>query len=208
MKPASVAISAPKFQMAVFEIVGQSPYVQHKFSEKARKVMKDSQEAGQAARNTGRKRAPKDFDAAYKGAMHISEEGWNGIPAPAFRCAMIDACRLTGAKMTMAKMSVFVVADGFDADDGTPMVKLIGKPEPVETTVRLATGVPDIRVRPMWRKWSAKVTIRWDADQFTIEDVTNLLQRAGLQVGIGEGRPFSKQSNGQGWGLFDIRTTK
>lgn len=200
----TVVIQAPKFQMAVFEIEGTSPYVQHKFSKKAREKMRADQEAGQAGKNR-RKRDPKDFQECYEQAMHISDDDWHGIPAPAFRCAMIDACRLTGAKMTMAKMSVFVEADGFDADDGTPLVKIEGEPEPVESAVRNATGVIDIRVRPMWKKWTARVTIRWDADQFTIDDVTNLLQRVGQQVGIGEGRPFSKQSNGQGWGLFTIK---
>jgi hypothetical protein len=44
----------------------------------------------------------------------------------------------------------------------------------------------------------------YDADQFTLEDVSNLLARAGMQVGIGEGRPDSKMSAGMGWGTFRI----
>jgi hypothetical protein len=32
----------------------------------------------------------------------------------------------------------------------------------------------------------------------------NLLDRAGQQVGIGAGRPFSKKSVGQGWGTFSV----
>ena len=38
----------------------------------------------------------------------------------------------------------------------------------------------------------------------SLEDVVNLMVRVGLQVGIGEGRPSSKKSNGIGWGLFDV----
>jgi len=57
----------------------------------------------------------------------------------------------------------------------------------------------------MWRKWGATVRIRYDEDQFTAEDVVNLLLRAGQQVGIGEGRPYSKTSNGLGFGLFKIK---
>jgi hypothetical protein len=41
-------------------------------------------------------------------------------------------------------------------------------------------------------------------DQFTPEDVANLMARVGMQVGIGEGRPDSKNSAGMGWGLFKI----
>ena len=43
-------------------------------------------------------------------------------------------------------------------------------------------------------------------DQFTDEDVINLLTRAGQQVGVGEGRPYSKSSNGLGYGLFTIKS--
>jgi len=38
--------------------------------------------------------------------------------------------------------------------------------------------------------------------------LTNLLARAGLQVGIGEGRPDSKNSAGMGWGLFQIEENR
>lgn len=65
-------------------------------------------------------------------------------------------------------------------------------------------GVADIRWRPMWEQWSAKVRVRWDANQFSAQDVVNLLSRAGMQVGIGEGRPDSKASNGMGWGMFEV----
>jgi hypothetical protein len=46
--------------------------------------------------------------------------------------------------------------------------------------------------------------IRFDMEQFSPDDVTNLLIRAGRQVGIGEGRPDSRDSNGLGYGLFDV----
>jgi hypothetical protein len=38
----------------------------------------------------------------------------------------------------------------------------------------------------------------------TEADIANLIARVGLQVGIGEGRPDSKQSAGLGFGLFEI----
>jgi hypothetical protein len=39
---------------------------------------------------------------------------------------------------------------------------------------------------------------------FSLDDMANLLMRAGLQCGICEGRP-SSQSGGMGWGLFEIK---
>ena len=58
--------------------------------------------------------------------------------------------------------------------------------------------------RPMWEKWNADVRLTWDADLFSTTDVLNLLTRVGKQVGLGEGRPDSQQSAGQGWGLFKV----
>lgn len=196
-----LAISAPNIEVAAFKIVGTAPYVQAKFSQKAKAMMHETQAAGSTAKK-GKKKDPKDFQAAYQGAMHRGPKGEYGIPAGAFRNAMISACRMAGFQMTRAKLSVFVEADFYDADEGTPLVRLTGEPEYSEMAVRNDSGVADLRARPMWREWSATVTVRYDADQFTRIDVANLLARVGMQVGIGEGRPDSKNSAGMGWGLF------
>ena len=76
--------------------------------------------------------------------------------------------------------------------------------KPRQSAVRLASGVASIAIRPMWRTWSADVTVTYDTDQFVEEDIVNLMLRAGTQVGIGEGRPDSKKSHGMGWGTFRI----
>lgn len=200
----AVQIAAPKIQTIEFEIVGTAPYVQARFSGKAMQAMMAKHIAGSVAK--GKKvREARDFDADYEFAKHVSVDGWCGIPAGAFRQAMISACRLVGFKMTLAKLSVFVEADGFDKIDGVPLIRLEGTPEKNTMAVRNATGVADIRVRPMWREWSAKVRVRYDADQFSIDDMSNLMARVGLQVGIGEGRPDSRESAGLGWGTFRIK---
>jgi hypothetical protein len=206
--PEAVTIKAPKMGSAVFRIVGSAPYVQNAFPAKAREQMKAKQSAGSQAKK-GAKRDPKDFELCYEQAQHISREGWNGIPASGFRSGLISACRLVDFKMTRAKLSLFVVADGFDRLDGTPLVKITkGKPHYVEHAVRNDSGVADIRPRPMWDEWEANVKLTWDADQFSTQDVANLLMRAGMQVGIGEGRPDSKNSAGMGWGTFTIGNGK
>ncbi len=207
-----VQIEAPKLRTVVVEIIGTAPYVQHKFSAKARGMMRESQEGGAAKRTGAKKREGKDFDAYYKGAMHIARDAdgteWYGIPAAGLRAAIIRACSVTGVFMTRAKIAVFVEADGFDYDDGSPMVQIVeGEPFPHECSVRLASGVADVRVRPMWSPgWRALVRLRYDEEFITMDSVINLLARAGVQVGIGEGRPDSKKSSGLGWGLFDIGT--
>lgn len=201
--PVLMTITPPKFKTLIVPIIGLSPLVVCKFSAKAREQMKANQSAGSQSKK-GKTRVAKDFDAVYHDARHLSEEGWDGIHAGAFRNAMIDACRLVGFKMTMAKLGVFIEADGIDADEGVPLVRIIGEARKHEAIGRNATGVPDVRVRPMFWPWRMGLRVRFDEDMFSASDVTNLLARAGQQVGIGEGRPFSKNSAGMGWGTFKV----
>lgn len=200
-----IEIAAPNMIEAVFTIRGLVPYVGNKFSAKAQQKIRETQEAGSTSRK-GQKREAKDFSAAYEGARHISREGWDGMPASAFRCAMISACRTVGFAMTLAKLAVFCVADGSDREDGTPLVRFTkGKPVMHVGPARNDNGGIDLRARPMFAEgWEAKVRLRFDADILTLADVANLLTRVGLQVGIGEGRPDSKSSAGCGWGLFSV----
>jgi hypothetical protein len=200
-----VSITAPNFATSVFVIRGTAPYVQNKFSAKAALQMREAQEAGSTGKK-GKKKEGKNFDEAYLAAIHKSEDGWYGIPAPAIRNALIAACKLVGFKMTTAKLAIFADAEGVDHDDGTPLIKITkGDPTYSEYHVRLATGVADLRVRPMWMPgWEAAISLTYDADLFTLQDIANLLLRAGMQVGIGEGRPDSKKSDGMGWGTFEL----
>jgi len=188
-------------------IRGTAPFVQNKFSQKARQKMMDDMATPKNARKAKTERPPRDYQQDFEQAQHRAVGGWCGIPCPAFRAAMIDACRTVGLVMTKAKMAVFVIPDGFDADDGTPLVRIIGPdPEVTESLVRNDNGGADIRIRPMWREWECDVTLEFDADMITPNSVINLLDRAGRQVGVGEGRPFSKDSVGQGWGTFTVVT--
>ena len=199
-------ISPPNLRRVRVTIVGTANYVANKFSGEAREMMAKKQAAGSQAKKKGEARPGKDFDACYRGSMHTDSGGRPGIPASTFRQAMVSACRLVGFKMTIAKLSVFVVADGVDVDDGSPIVFFTkGTPHRVDSYVRNETGVADIRPRAHWDAgWESDLVVEYDADTFAQSDVVNLLMRVGKQVGIGAGRPDSKQSCGQGWGTFDV----
>jgi hypothetical protein len=200
----TVNIKAPEFRVATFEIKGTAPLVMHRFSAKTKQQMKDKMEAGKSA-GSKKNREAKSTDTSYQESRYISAEGWDGFHAGAIRNALISACRLVGFKMTLAKMSVFIIADGSDAQEPQiPLIRIYGKPQKQEDMARVETGQPYVTVRAAYHQWTAKLKIRWDNDQFSIADVSNLLARVGMQVGIGEGRPDSKNSCGMGWGTFEI----
>lgn len=198
---AALTVSPPKLSEHTFQIRGDVPLVQHKFSEKARKEMLAKQMATTKAKAP---KVPRNLEAEYHAALHRNDtDEWYGHPCAAFRSALISACRVAGLVMTKAKLSIFVLPDGLGID-GTPLVRLYGAPEPFESAVRLESGVASVAIRPMWRAWEAHLHLRFDEEQLALLDTTNLLMRAGLQVGIGEGRPDSKKSTGQGWGTFEL----
>ncbi len=204
----SVQIPAPRFGRAEFHIKGTAPLVIHRFSKKTEEQMKQKMEAGKTA-SSRKNREAKSTDDLFKEAQYSGKGGWGGFHAGAIRNAMISACRLVNFKMTLAKMSIFVEADGYDVQaPQIPLIRIIGKAEKQEDMARVATGQPYVTVRAAYYEWEAKVRIRWDEDQFTLTDISNLLSRVGQQVGICEGRPDSPNSAGMGWGLFELAKTK
>lgn len=201
--PAQVIIEPLDFRVAQFRLRGTSPLVINRFSAKAIQQMMETQAAGGAAK-ARKRRDPKDFEGLYEDAKHVSIEGWEGIHAAAFRCALISACRSCGVVMTRMKQAVFVRHQGLDRVDSCPLVRIHGEAERNISPTRNATGVIDLRSRPMYRDWAVDLELEYDGGMIDLSSVANLLVRAGRQVGVGEGRWDSKQSAGVGWGTFVV----
>ena len=199
-----VVISPPNFELAEFHLTGDTSLLQHRFASRVKSEIRATQEAGSTTKK-GTKKESRDFERDFREACHVSTEGWYGIPAAAFRNAMVSACRLCGFKMTHAKLSVFATADGFE-EDGTPLVRITkGKPVMDVRPVRLPNGTMTLASRARYPQgWKAKLVVKFDADQFTVADITNLVIRVGTQIGIQEGRHDSRKSTGLGMGTFLI----
>ena len=197
-------ISPPNMGIISFRIVGDTPLMVSSFTQKAIGKMRAVHEAGTKAKSK-KIREARDFNEDYEQAFHRSHEGWAGMPAGAFRTAMVDACRLVGYAMTKAKLAVFIEKDGLDRVTQVPLVRITGEPQMRIKPERNDDGSMDLRSRPVWENWSVEsLRIRFDQDMFGADDVYNLLMRAGLQVGIGEGRPNSRNSTGIGFGLWNV----
>ena len=203
-QPQQVEIAGLNMRMATFRCIGLTPYVQNSFSKEAMQAMIDKQELGSEQAKQNKVKPPKDFKALYEGAFHRSYEGWIGIPANGLQQALNRACGLAGLVMKTAKGSIQVQADGFDAADNMPLIRITkGEPSQQFHRVNVGQNQPDIRTRPAWKAgWEFKPRIEYDASLYTVEQITTLLYRAGAQVGLGEGRPMSKESCGCGWGKF------
>ena len=81
----------------------------------------------------------------------------------------------------------------------TDLIEVVGDPRMRMDMVRIGMQkTPDVRFRPEFVEWSATLRIEYNTDVLTEEIIGNLLYRAGLTVGIGEGRADL------GWGRFEI----
>jgi hypothetical protein len=191
-----IVIPKPEIATITIGLVGTSPLIMHAWSEKAKRMLLERQMGLPVP-----KKQPKDPDEDYNGARYISSEGWDGIPATAFKAAMVGACRqVDSLNMTQAKRLFFVEAD----DPGAGLVRIYGEPEQRQDMVRLETGVADIRFRPQYWPWRCAVTVRFLSSIIKAEQVINLLMLAGLTEGVGEWRPSAPKSATGTYGLWEI----
>lgn len=206
-KTKKIKVTPIKMQSQTFSFHHTAPLCLNRFgADKLRKMaeaMAKTDEEKKKEKAKKPKRPARDYEQEFHDACHLSTEGWFGFPASGIRTGCVDVCRVTELEMVKAKLSIFVVADGYSMD-ATPLVKIYGEPRKSIKPARNSNMSTDLRSRPLWMAWGMQPTIRWDADQFDLVDVANLLVRVGIQVGLGEGRPFSKKSCGIGWGTFDL----
>ena len=223
-KTVRISIPPAKFGVLHLTLIGDSMLVQDRFDQKSQdelqkgKIIEPEEEKNAPdecevddqpqTQLGGRKPTKKKIDPekVWNERRYISAQGWDGFKACALRNGSVDAIRLVkGLKMNMAKMSIFVMADGYDRfEDFTGLVKIIGKPERFDYVARNRMGQAVMTHRPRYWPWKAKVRIRFDAGQFDASDIINLINRVGMQIGVGCGRVYSKNSCGQGWGAFHI----
>lgn len=197
-----VVIPQPNVGRIIIPIRGTAPLISHRFSEKARKMMLDKQTGKAQA-----KREKKDPHADYLGSLYVAEDGWCGMPCTSFKCAAVAACRMVeGITMVSAKTMFFVESQG-RTKAGEELVRIIGEHRLREDMVRLESGVADIRHRAEFLTWSAELTVRFNANILTQDQIVNLFALAGAWVGIGEWRPSSPNTASGTFGLFEIKAT-
>lgn len=187
--PKTVVIEIPPVVIRTMpiRIVGDSPLISHKWSDKAKQMMLDKQ-MGKAVP----KKAPKDPEQEYRDSLYEHPDGGYGFPSVAFKAAAVSACRsVDGIKMTEARAAFHVPGE---------LVKIDGTPEMREDMVRIGMGTADIRYRGEFKQWSATLLIRFNENVLTPSQIVNLFNVAGFGVGVGEWRPEKDGS----YGMFHV----
>lgn len=180
---AAIAIDEIAAETLTVPIVGTSPLIVHRFSEKAKRQMLDSMQ--------GRKtpKQPKDPMAEYHAAFYRTKGGEFGFPAAAFKQATVAGARFYGSGVTMTSLRTSVFMRGEPGEDGASLVVIDGEPQMREDVVRVGRGGTDLRYRPMFEEWSTTLTVTFVTSMLTRSSVLSLIDAGGLGVGVGEWRP-------------------
>lgn len=184
-----IDIKKPNLVTVKFPIYGTSPLICHKWSEKAKKEMLDKQ-----MKKAAKAKEAKNPDQDYEDSLYRTSDGGYGFPAVAFKAAAVRAAKSVDIAMTDARQMFRVLAEDGD------LVRIIGAPSRREDMVRLNGQTADIRFRGEFRDWEATLTVQYNADLISDEQLLNLFDLAGFSVGVGEWRP---EKNGM-YGTFTL----
>jgi len=192
MAASATVIELPKPNIQVLDVtlIGDSPLIVHKWSEKAKKQIRDKQTKKATAG-----REAKNPEQDFKDSLHITPEGDYGFPVIGIKAAAVTACTSTGAITKVAARQAFHIDGEYAVIEGS-------EPTMREDMVKVGMGTADIRYRGQYWPWRTTVRIRFNGNVMSAEQILNLLNTAGFGVGIGEWRP---ERDGQ-FGLFHVAT--
>lgn len=173
---------------AMLHIEGLTPLIQHKWSEKAKQKMRDKH-GGKKTRD----RAARDPEKEARDATYFTVDGKYGIPVKALKASIISAAHKDlGVEKTLVRKALFIPCDDpnevLEMECDTPVLR--------EDWARVGQTT-DLRYRPEFRKWGLSFRVDYDADLLGIDDIVNLVSRAGFGVGLNEWRPEKGGENGR-----------
>ena len=194
------------------KIVGDSPLIIHAWSDKAKKMMLDTQT--KRTKTTSREirnpydefinslywltEKPESTPEAFEKAVKNGAK-W-GFPVGGVKqCANSAAYRLGWVANQMALRGAYFL----QTEHGN-MFEIKGSiPELREDMVRIGMGSADLRYRAEFKNWYAEMTVLYNASgALTFEQILNCINAGGFCTGLGEWRP---EKDGD-FGRFHIET--
>ena len=190
----TVSIPAINIQYATITVVGDSPLIVHKWSEKAKKEILDKQMKKAKTKGHDAKDPVRDFiDSLYwlEGEpVEKTEEGFAkaiqngarfGFPSVAFKASAVAAGYRSGVTKNLVSMYGAFHIDG-------EFVEINGVPDMREDMCKVGMGVADIRYRGEFKEWSATFQVKYNASAISLEQLVNLFNLGGFACGLGEWR--------------------
>jgi len=189
-----MTIQLPTIKRLSLTLVGISSLITHRYSEKAKKMVRDKQQKKAKA-----PRAAKDPIEEFQASKYVvtpkrgKRKEVCGIPAAAIKATAIRGCKLIGLVMKDSQGAFFVNGDILPLKYDECVMR--------EDRVVIGQGTLDMRYRPEFKNWSVKVEIEYNSNCISHEEIISAYAAAGFGVGVGEWRPERKGGN---FGRFKV----
>ena len=209
---ATVEIRPLDIRRVPIRIIGDSPLIVHAWSEKAKRMMLETQQKATKTKAKEVRRPFQDFvdsmywlsekpvgetdeelEKAFVKAVESDNARW-GFPVTAVKQAANSAAyRLGWVKNQMELRGSYFL----ETPDGDYFEIKGSIPEMREDMVRIGGGSADLRYRAEYSEWYADLILVYNASaNMTLDQIVNCIQAGGFACGVGEWRPEKDGSFG------------
>ena len=175
-------------------LVGDSPLISHRFSDKNKDMMlnikQNKKQQGRATCNP-----EQEFnDSLYE---IPGSHGAYGFPAMAFKLAAVRGAKsIPGLNMTDAR-GMFRI----NCDNHMLVPLRYAELKCVQDVVRVMRGGSDLRYRGYFYNWEVDINLEYNESVTLIETIVMMFDLAGFGVGVGDWRP----EKGGMFGTFHVK---
>lgn len=200
-------------------IMGDTPLIEHAWSEKAKREMLEAQQGKKKGKSKSPKNPVNDFvqslywlsekpemdcytpeEEAEEMFVKAIENGAKfGFPITGFKQAAISAAyRMGWSKDKASLRGAFFLKPVDDDPNNTDMAVIQGDaPIMREDMVRIGMGTADIRYRGQFNNWYTDLILEYNVNgQFSLENIINMVNAGGYVCGVGEWRAEKDGQNG------------
>ena len=188
-------------------IVGDTPLIVHAWSEKAKKMMLETQ----MGVSKGKKKEVRDpYDDFIQSMYWITEKPEStpeafekavkkgakfGFPVGAIKMAGNSAAyRMGWCKNQMGLRGSYFLRSKY----GDLAEIISDSPIMREDMVRIGMGSADLRYRAEFQNWEMNLLLEYNASgEYSLEQIVNIVNAGGYVCGLGEWRPEKDGSNGR-----------
>lgn len=183
---------------SVVQIVGVTPVIPHRWTDKAKRLMLEGQQAKVAA-----KKDPKNPEQDAHDATYWLDDGRPGIQAVAFKAAIADAARFFDKSVTIEMLKRSIHVFGEVNEVGDVLVPIEGEITMREDMPRNSGGGADMRYRNQIWPWRAELHIEFFPTMISHESLVTLIDASGAN-GVGDWRPSSPKSKTGTFGKYQV----
>lgn len=171
------------------ESMGNKCLLMDKFPEEVKKEIEDKQ-----AGKSQVKKKVRNIDNEIDRAVHIMSDGTIGFPCAGFKAGLIESTSFVGTKDFSKKLlrGIQIV----NAIDG--LIPITFK----KRDILVHSVKSNTKHTPQFHDWSCILSIQFDANNVSAEDLATLINYAGFYYGIGIWSPRCK--SGGNYGMYKL----